>query len=63
MTPILVGAVYGAEFGPAGTAAGIGVGFLFQLGEALYNSATKLAMPDAQPGYYNAEINFQSGFH
>ena len=49
--------------GPAGAAIGIGAGFLFQLGEALYDSARKPAIPNAPPGFDNIDINWQGGFH
>ena len=64
VAPFLIGAIGGAEIGgPAGAAIGIGAGFLFQLGEALYDSARKPAIPNAPPGFDNIDINWQGGFH
>ncbi|MBN8852133.1 MAG: hypothetical protein J0H07_09760 [Sphingobacteriales bacterium] len=62
-SPIVVAAIYGSEFGPEGTAVGIGAGLLFKLGEALYDSARRPAYSDTPPGYENIEINWQYGFH
>jgi hypothetical protein len=63
VAPSVIGGIYGSDFGPEGTLAGIGIGLLFQLGEALYDSATKPAIPNTPTGLENVELNFQSGFH
>ena len=63
LTPMAIGAIYGSEFGPEGTAVGIGVGLLFQLGEALHDSANRPAIPDASPGFDNVDFNLPTGFH
>jgi RHS repeat-associated protein len=64
VAPAIMGAIGGFEVGgPAGAAIGIGVGLLFHLGEALYDSARKPAIPSVLPGLDNSiDANWQGGF-